>query len=104
VLRFADNADLDLLVLPCPFFDPLLPHHDGRDRYEHAPFKRFDGFFRRFGWLHRRDETIRSYRNFFPGAFTYHWHNQWNAREHGKSYFGLFEREFDAILEARRGT
>jgi hypothetical protein len=46
VLRFDDNERLDLTVLPCPFFDPFWPHHDRKDRFERAPFDRFEGFFR----------------------------------------------------------
>jgi hypothetical protein len=103
VLRFEDNADLDLLVLPCPFFDPLWPHHDRRDIYNDAPFDRFEGFFRKFNWRFRQNPTVRSYLDFFPGAFAYHWHNFWDAREHKDSYFGLFNREFDIILREKLG-
>lgn len=98
VLRFKDNTDLDLLVLPCPFFDPLWLHHDRRDNYKGAPFQGFMNFFRKFDGKFRRKPTIRSYRDFFPGAFTYHWHNYWKAHEYKDSYFGRFNREFDNIL------
>jgi hypothetical protein len=101
VLRFDDTRQLPLLVLPCAAFDPLWPHHDGQDRYAGAPYRRFADFFRRFGWRVRRAPTIRSHRDFFPGAFTYHWHNCWDAPEHADSYFGLFETEFDDLLQAR---
>ena len=101
VLQFSENKDLNLLVLPCPFFDPLWPHSDRQDRYEAVPFHRFEDFFRRFGWWFRQNSTIRSYRDFFPGAFAYQWHNCWNAPEHRDSYFGLFNKEFDGILRDR---
>jgi hypothetical protein len=101
VLRFNDTVDLNLMVLPCPFFDPLWPHRDGRDRCEAAPFQRFGDFFRRFDSTFRRKPTISSYRDFFPGAFTYHWHNMWDADEYKDSYFGLFNQEFDCILRDR---
>jgi len=101
VLRFEETRQIPLLVLPCAVFDPLWPRHDGQDRYPSAPFRRFGDFFRRFGWRVRRAPTIRSHRDFFPGAFTYHWHNCWDAPEHHDSYFGLFEREFDDLLRAR---
>ena len=103
VLRFGDNPDLDLLVLPCPFFDPLWPHHDRQDNYKDAPFDRFAGFFRKFGWRFKRNPAVRSYRDFFPGAFAYHWHNCWEEREHMDSYFGQFNREFDIILREKLG-
>jgi hypothetical protein len=102
VLRFEDNERLDLAVLPCPFFDPLWPHVDRTERFKAAPFDRFDGFFREFGWRFRPRRSINSYRDFFAGAFTFHWHNQWDAPEHDDSYFGRFNREFDALL--REGT
>jgi hypothetical protein len=102
-LHFEQDDDLDLLVLPCVFFDPLWPHYDRRDLYAAAPFGRFADFYRRFGvWFHRRPE-IESYRDFFPGAFAYHWHNFWEAREHNRSYFGLFNDEFDRVLNQKLG-
>jgi hypothetical protein len=100
---FAENRDLDLLVLPCPFFDPLWPHYDGQDSYDAAPFSRFADFFRRFGWRFRRRTDIRSYQDFFPGAFAYHWHNFWGAKQYKRSYFGLFNADFDRILRDKLG-
>lgn len=104
ILRFDSGDELDLLVLPCAFFDPLWLHHDGHDLYAGAPLRRFGDFFRPFGVRHRRRREIRSYRDFFPGAFAYHWHNLWDARERRRSYFGLFEAELDALLRARLGV
>jgi len=100
ILKFEGGEHIDLLILPCPFFDPLWPHFDGRSRLEDAPFDGWDGFFRRFGWRFRRRRDIDSYRDFFPGAFAYHWHNQWQAPEHEPSYFGMFDREFAAEVAA----
>jgi hypothetical protein len=103
VLRFAENKDLDLLVLPCVFYDPLWPHHDQQDSYDAAPFSRFEDFFRRFDSRFACKSNIRSYKNFFPGAFTYHWHNFWDVEEHSHSYFGMFNEEFDLILKDKLG-
>jgi hypothetical protein len=103
VLRFVEDADLDLLVLPCPFFDPLWPHRDRQDTYTDAPFDRFEDFFRRFGWGFPRDANRASIGAFFPGAFTYHWHNCWDAKEHPDSYFGLLEQQIDDVLTGRLG-
>jgi hypothetical protein len=103
VLRFEDNVNLDITVLPCPYFDPLWPHHDRQDNYKTAPYRRFGDFFRKFSWRFGRNPAIRSYRDFFPGAFAYHWHNFWDAGEHEDSYFGLFNREFDLILGEKLG-
>jgi hypothetical protein len=101
ILRFDGNETLDMAVLPCAFFDPLWLHADGKDALEGAPFDGFDGFFRRFGWRFRPARGVDSYRDFFPGAFAFHWHNQWDAAEHERSYFGRFDREFDALLGSR---
>jgi len=95
------SIDQDLLVLPCVCFDPLWPHHDRRDRYYAAPFDRFEDFFRRFEPEFLHNGSIRSYGNFFPGAFTYHGHNFWDAWEDPNSYLGLFNQEFDTILKDR---
>jgi len=103
VLRFEENVDLDLLVLPCQFFDPLWSHNDGIDNYPMAPFRRFGDFFRGFGWTFRPKRNIRSYLDFCPGAFAYHWHNFWDAREREDSYFGLFNQGFDINLQDRLG-
>jgi hypothetical protein len=101
VLLFEGAEDIDLTVLPCAFFDPLWPHFDGQCRFEGAPFDTFDGFFRKFSWRFRPGSRANSYRAFFPGAFAYHWHNQWDEAEHERSYFGRFDREFDAMLSTR---
>ena len=97
VLRFDGNERLDLTVLPCAVFDPLWPHADGQCRFEEAPLDRFDDFFRKFGWRFRPRQGIRTHNDFFPGAFAYHWHNQWDAREHQRSYYGRFARGFDEV-------
>jgi hypothetical protein len=103
VLKFAATEDVGLLVLPSGFFDPLWLHHDRKERFEAAPFDRFEDFFRTFSWRHRRRREIRSYRDFFPGAFTYHWHNLWSCPETRDSYFGAFDQELDSVLHARFG-
>lgn len=104
ILVIDRHQNLDLVVLPAAFFDPLWPHRDGADRYAAAPFDRFSDFFRRFGRGFERRPWIHSFRDFFPGALTYHWHGNWKAREHADSYFGLLEREFDSIVRHRLGA
>ena len=101
VLDFRATHDLGLLVLPCVFFDPLWLHADRRDRYAAAPFRRFPDFFRPFGWWFGPRGGVASFRDFLPGAFTYHWHNCWDAPEVERSYFGLFDRELDEVLRER---
>jgi glycosyl transferase-like sugar-binding protein len=98
ILRFDDSDELGLTVLPSAFFDPLWMHADGTDRLETAPFDGFDGLFRKFGWRFRPKRGIESRREFFPGAFAFHWHNQWDAPEHERSYFARFDDEVDARI------
>jgi hypothetical protein len=102
VLQSEGAEDVALTVLPCAFFDPLWPHFDNQCPLDAAPFDTFDGFFRKFSWRFRPGPDADSYREFFPGAFAYHWHNQWEAREHERSYFGRFDQEFDAMLRIRQ--
>jgi hypothetical protein len=103
MMAFEDIRDVDLLVLPCVFFDPLWLHRDSVDRYRAAPFNVFGDFFRPFGWRFRRRPGIGSHRDLFPGAFAYQWHNHWNDPEYEKSYCGLCNREFDRLLADRLG-
>lgn len=61
---------LDMLVLPCSWFDPdwiSNPYNLG-----------FDTFF---------ENTDKQYNldNFFNGIFCYHWHNKWNNQIHDNS-------------------
>jgi hypothetical protein len=98
-----EELDVDLLVLPSGLFDPLWLHVDRVDVFADRPFDSFPDFFRPFGWRFRRKPEIRSYRDLFPGAFAYHWHNLWQARERASSYFGLVEAELDAELRERIG-
>lgn len=95
LLRFEDNADLDLLVLPCAWFDPLWPIRDGRDTASRAPFRSFEGFFRPAVSHGAADPDLST---FFPGAFAYHWHNGWHEPERPDSWFAAFERAFDRRL------
>jgi len=64
------NLPLDMLVLPCSWFDP---------GWITNPYEiTLAGFF---------DETARtvSLKRFFSGAFCYHWHNKWTQTIHPSS-------------------
>jgi hypothetical protein len=104
VLRFDTEPALDLLVLPCAYFDPLWPVRDGHDSTSRVPFRAFDDFFRPFGWRVPRPAALPTIETFFPGAFAYHWHNGWNLREHEHSFFGALERDVYDRLSQRRGS
>ncbi len=93
-------ATPEILMLPVALFSPLWLQDDKHERYPAAPYRRFAGFFRKFGWFHRRPDHPITLETFFPGAFTYHWHNQWATREHRDSYAG----HLDADCRSRLGT
>lgn len=86
-------APEEMLLLPVGLFSPLWLHDDGHERCQAAPFRHFAGFFRKFGWFHRRPATAVTLDSFFPGAFTYHWHGLWAAPEHADSYAGLLDQD-----------
>lgn len=100
VLDFAAPIP-ELLVLPAPFFSPLWLQVDRHDATAAAPFRRFADFFRGFGWWFHRDSRIAGPANLFPGAFTYHWHGLWRAREHRDSYAGLLDAAFNTALREK---
>lgn len=93
-------APADLLMLPVALFSPLWLQDDGHERNPMAPFRRFEDFFRRFNWFHRRPAGPVTLDNFFPGAFTYHWHGQWAAAEHRDSHAGWLDRDCNQRLAA----
>ena len=64
-----------------------------------VPFDRFEDFFRASRLLRGGGSLGR----FFPGAFTYHWHNLWSAPVETGSPFARLAGELDAILYERLG-
>ena len=59
------DLPLDLLVLPCSWFDA---------EWIENPFNiRTDDFF-------KYTDQIYTFENYFNGSFCYHWHNKWNNR------------------------
>ncbi|CAG8584695.1 14448_t:CDS:2 [Gigaspora rosea] len=45
---------------------------------------------------------IRYIENFFRGAFTYHWHNQWKTKIHPTSWIGVIQTAYDDFLSGKR--
>ncbi|QIU96552.1 glycosyltransferase [Bacteroides faecium] len=90
---YKDNKLANLRNYPCTYFDPLWGGYS-----EDMPFDNFDYFFKRFDSDFVRDPRIKSYKDFFPAAFTYHWHNRWDMEEHPDSYFGIFNAEYNKLL------
>lgn len=97
LLSFA-SCPVEHLLLPVALFSPLWLQRDQRERCAAAPYRDFTGFFRPFGWFHRRPAKAVTLNTFFPGAFTYHWHGQWAAAEHADSYAGWLDQDCRARL------
>lgn len=93
------HKQIDLLVLPCVFFDPLWLHNDGVDKATQVPFDSFSDFFEPVKRTNEKpfEETLIN--NFFPGAFAYHWHNNWFNRDYPNSYAGLFDNDCNEKLK-----
>lgn len=90
-----DDLNLRFLtVYPCYMFDPLWNGYvDG------MPIQDFDDFFREFSVVFKKDEKVNSFKDFFTGIYAYHWHNRWKSLTREDSYFGLFNKEFDMMME-----
>lgn len=59
------NLPLDMLVLPCSWFDAdwiKNPYNIGTEKFFEKTDKQYD------------------FNNFFKGSFCYHWHNKWNKQ------------------------
>lgn len=91
-LRFDAHPRTDLLVLPSACFDPLWAHVDGDDRYADAPFHRWGELF-----------TSPASGSFFPGAFSYHWHNHWDEPELPGTWWSRLRASHDRELAERLG-
>ncbi|CAG8575075.1 6074_t:CDS:1 [Scutellospora calospora] len=44
---------------------------------------------------------LRNKHHFFRGAFTYHWHNNWDRSINPKSWLGVLENAYDAFIQGR---
>jgi len=66
------DTPLDFLILPCEWFDGA---------WIDNPYSiTWDNFF-------KKTNSKINLGNFFTGAFTFHWHNRWDAKVHRKSPF-----------------
>ncbi|ORX89003.1 hypothetical protein K493DRAFT_235000 [Basidiobolus meristosporus CBS 931.73] len=98
----------NVLMLPSAIFDPLWLRVD---KYESGKtinpnLAEFEDVFR----MDRIDGEFdgykdfahtRAFENFFPGAFAYHWHNNWNTPILPGSWFGVMKQEFDSFLNGK---
>lgn len=93
IFKYSNKRLSSLKVYPCYLFDPLWTGY-----LKGMPLHTFEDFFRKFDSNYKKLDSINSYKDFFPGIFTYHWHNMWEKEIHEDSYFGLFNKEFDSLL------
>ncbi len=64
------DLPLDILVLPCSWFDAS---------WVKSPYDI------KFNSVFNKSKDKITFDNFFNGSFCYHWHNQWNVKIHEKS-------------------
>ena len=88
----------DILIFPVAFFSPLWLFDDRKEKSEVAHFRNFEDFFRPFNWWFKGRRPIASYREFFPGAFTYHWHGLWSSPEVVNSFAGIVAKSLEGEL------
>lgn len=93
IFNYKDKKLKYLTVYPCCMFDPLWNGY-----IEGMPLENFEDFFKEFNKEFVKREDINSYKDFFKGIYAYHWHNKWDAKTCGNSYYGLFNKEFDDII------
>jgi len=94
IFNYKNKSLSKLTVYPCSLFDPLWNGY-----IEGMPLHDFNDFFREFDNDFKKSDLIKSYKNFFPGIFAYHWHNMWENETYEDSYFGLFNKEFNSIVK-----
>lgn len=94
IFNYSDSYLKELYVFPCAFFDPIWQGLIS----ENYPLDTFPKFFEPFGHEFTNVFEIHSYKDFFSGCYAYHWHNQWFTEEHENSFFGIFEKEFNGLL------
>ena len=93
VFNYNNKKIKDLLVYPCAFFDPVW-NITNIENYSY-PIQSFDEFF-------TKKCTLNTYKEFFPGAYAYHWHNRWNMTPIAGSFFDVFNKELSREFNANR--
>jgi len=92
------HKNLDFTSLPSYFFDIIWGHeHCQGERgimLKNVKMKTFDDFFTKMNIDITLDE-------FFPGCFTYHWHNRWDAPELKDSIAGKLNEDIDRIIKEK---
>jgi len=92
LFNYANKNLKDLFVYPVTFFDPVWRITNEKGYL--YPIKSFSEFF-------NNSSNLSTYRDFFPGVYAYHWHNQWNVKPVQYSYFDIFQKELTILLNSR---
>lgn len=93
IFPFNDRR-IDVLCFPCAFFDPYWLSLDNKCFSKYNYFNECSDFF-------TAKEIDCSLQQFYPGAFAYHWHNNWSANDIANSYAGVFNMQIDSMLKAK---
>lgn len=93
LFQYKDRKLKHLHVYPCNLFDPFW-QAEAKKELDGMPIASFEEFFIKSV----SSKASVSYRNWFPGAYAYHWHNCWKTEEAEGSYFSIFEAEFNNFL------
>jgi hypothetical protein len=84
VAKLTYDLPLDMLVLPCSWFDG--------DWVENTY---------NIGWdmIFKNTDKIYNFNNFFKGSFCYHWHNRWNIEIHSNSIIKQLSNIIDKNMQ-----
>jgi len=101
-IKSMNNQGLKIDMLPSAYFDPLWVVDDVYGEGAPAAMERYGlkTFHDFFSQLNNKTDVVESITDqFFPGAFAFHWHNQWKAELRPGSTADLFMREY--LLESK---
>jgi len=103
ILNYAVERGVDdqFLVYPATFFDPawrFVPTPQGYEEISKARgiLKAHD-FFEASGCYHDGMKGTCFLKDFYPGSFAFHWHNQWDKQPHPGSFFAMFEDLYQGL-------
>lgn len=92
VLDCPNKVCSEFIMYPTYLFDPM---HVDRTNATNLPWQFLVPGYAETGdvysWLFTRERTS-GVGTFFPGAFTYHWHNNWGTPIHEKSFFAELQK------------
>jgi len=107
-----DDVNPYLYMLPVVLFDPLWLKRDSKQQNSIlTPNIRawYDVFnpelsLNEFINVDPEDATphLRKVDGFFPGAFTYHWHNNWRTKILPTSWMGILQSAYDEFLSGQQ--